>query len=187
MWCHCSTCPHNFRLNIIILAYLLNLNLRAYSTIIAMHTIIFWPICFVLQFTLLAPAKGQFPAACHYNASRRIPTCCPGPNGCSGNGRCEDISAQASWSTIGIQGSFGRSIVDSLRLASSIDGYADMRYEWPTRIFTKVCRCNEGYGGAACDECDFGYMNSSSGCQKVSHERIRKNFRHMSQQEKKKI
>ena len=139
----------------------------------------FWQICIVLPFILFVPAKGQFPAACNNTDDIRDKECCP--NSCSGNGRCEDISTSASWSTID---GFGKTIVEKVAQTTTVYGSMDTRYEWPIRVFTRVCRCNEGYGGAACDECDFGYAMNSGVCQKVSRTRIRQNFRHMSQQEK---
>ena len=87
----------------------------------------------------------------------------------------------ASWSTID---GFGKTIVEKIATTTMVYQNMDTRYEWPTRVFTRVCRCNEGYGGAACDECDFGYEMISGGCEKVSRNRIRKNFQSMSQQEK---
>jgi tyrosinase len=132
-----------------------------------------------LQFILVVPARGQFPAACNNADNIRDKECCP--NSCSGKGQCEDIRAKASWSTID---GFGKTIVEKIATTTMVYQNMDTRYEWPTRVFTRVCRCNEGYGGAACDECDFGYAMNSGVCQKVSRKRIRKNFQSMSQQEK---
>ena len=147
-------------------------------TVIAICTM-FWQICIILQFILVVPARGQFPAACNNADNIRDKECCP--NSCSGNGRCEDISTSARWSTID---GFGKTIVEKIANATMVYQNMDTRYEWPTRVFTRVCRCSKGYGGAACDECDFGYEMLSGSCEKVSHNRIRKNFLNMSRQEK---
>ena len=130
----------------------------------------FWQVCIILQFILVVPAKGQFPSACNNADSIRDKECCP--NSCSGKGQYVDISAKASWSTIH---GFGKTIiVEKIANATMVYQHMDTRYEWPTRVFTRVCRCNEGYGGAACDECDFGYAMNSGVCQEVSRKRIRK-------------
>ena len=131
---------------------------------------------------LLVPAKGQFPSDCGVYANRGSNACCP--KGCSGKRRCEDISAQASWSTIGESGGSAKSIIENISRTTEVYNRRDTRFEWPTRVFRYVCKCYEGYGGAACDECDFGYFMNSSVCHKVSRTRIRKNFLHMSKKEK---
>ena len=33
----------------------------------------------------------------------------------------------------------------------------DGRFNWPSQIFTEVCKCKDNYGGFNCSECKFGY------------------------------
>ena len=39
----------------------------------------------------------------------------------------------------------------------------DVRCQWPLRVFEKVCKCNKGWGGYDCSECDFGYIDDGNG------------------------
>ena len=126
--------------------------------------------------------SGQFPAACQDNANIVSKTCCP--SNCSGHGICTDISGERSVNWALIMG-YGRTVVDRIEKAKSVYGKIDTRYQWPTEVFTRVCVCDERYGGVDCSECDFGYIMNSKGVCKKSSYRIRKNYLRMTQQEKK--
>ena len=125
--------------------------------------------------------SGQFPAACQDNANIVSKTCCP--SNCSGHGICTDISGERSVNWALIMG-YGRTVVDRIEKAKSVYGKIDTRYQWPTEVFTRVCVCDERYGGVDCSEYDFGYIMNSKGVCKKSSYRIRKNYLRMTQQER---
>ena len=54
----------------------------------------------------------------------------------------------------------------------------DVRCQWPTSVFEKVCKCTTGWGGYECNECDFGYVRSGNECveRNPDHLLTRRNF-----------
>lgn len=87
--------------------------------------------------------------------------CCPSHNGmeCGGEkyGTCENVSDTCH--------TYGE---ESLPMGTP-ENFRDNRFDWPTKLFTFVCKCKSNYGGVACSECKFGYEKQSDGtCVKSS-------------------
>ncbi len=118
---------------------------------------------------------GQFPAVCNTDDSLETKTCCP--NDC-GRGSCVNVSesVRMSWDMS------DQSVVDAMMLSES----ADVRYEWPLRIFESVCECDVGWGGYDCSRCDFGYVKEGGECVAIAFEQlpVRKNFSALSNAKK---
>ena len=53
----------------------------------------------------------------------------------------------------------------------------DLRYLWPTRLFKKLCKCNDNYGGYDCSECKFGYAMNATGQCELQPVRVRKSLK----------
>ena len=128
---------------------------------------------------VLSLTCAQFPAVCNTEDSLSTKTCCP--DNCGSRGNCVNIreEIEKSWE------SANATIVDILR---GRNGWPqDLRYQWPLKIFEKVCSCDEGWGGYDCSHCDFGFIANEAGeCVKRSSNQlfIRRNFRHLSEQER---
>ena len=130
----------------------------------------------LLLLTLLPLAWAQFPAACNNDASLTSKTCCP--DSCSSpNGVCTDISEK-------VQNAWMLADQQIVRIVCNESGNGlqwplDVRCQWPLRVFEKVCKCNEGWGGYDCSECDFGYIDDGNGgCVKRTTDQLltRRNF-----------
>ena len=120
---------------------------------------------------------GQFPAVCNTPDSLNAKECCP--NDCSGRGNCMDITNDVvmSWN------SADESVVEILRNGPANDPNEswplDVRYQWPLRVFERVCNCSTGWGGYDCSRCDFGYVVNGDRCVKQNDENqlpARENF-----------
>ena len=131
---------------------------------------------------VLPLAWAQFPAVCNTPDSLSTKTCCP--NDCGTRGTCVDIreKVENSWN------SADQVIVTILR-----DGPRgafwplDVRYQWPLRVFERVCSCHEGWGGYDCSQCDFGFIANAAGeCVKRNADQllVRRNFKTISHQER---
>ena len=124
-------------------------------------------------------AWAQFPAVCNTQDSLSNKTCCPG--NCGAHGTCVSIreEVERSWE------SANASVVEALR---GMQGYPqDVRYQWPLKIFERVCSCDEGWGGYACSHCDFGFIANKLGdCVKRSTDQllVRRNFLDITEQER---
>ncbi len=114
---------------------------------------------------------GQFPAVCNTDDSLETKTCCP--NGC-GNGTCGSVRESVRMAWYSNMGDQLQAVVTAMNLSES----ADVRYEWPLRIFENVCKCAVGWGGYDCSRCDFGYVNKSGECVEIAFEQlpVRKSF-----------
>ena len=117
---------------------------------------------------------GQFPAVCNTPDSLNAKECCP--NDCSGRGNCMNITDQVvmSWDAA------DREVVEILRDGPPGESWPlDIRYQWPLRVFERVCSCSTGWGGYDCSRCDFGYVQSGDRCVKQTDENqllVRRNF-----------
>ena len=63
-----------------------------------------------------------------------------------------------------------------------IRNQVDIRYKWPSQIFTNVCECFANYGGYNCMRCKPGYGGED--CSQKQPHRVRKNFLHLTNGEK---
>ena len=64
----------------------------------------------------------------------------------------------------------------------------DVRCQWPLRVFDSVCKCNKGWGGYDCSECDFGYIDDGNGgCATRTADQLltRRNFANLTEDERK--
>ena len=135
----------------------------------------------IISLTLLviSPAWAQFPAVCNTPDSLSTKTCCP--DNCGTRGACVSIreEVERSWDAA------NETIVKLLR---GMPGWPqDVRYQWPLKIFEKVCTCEEGWGGYDCKQCDFGFIANEDGeCVKRNNDQllVRRNFRYLSEQER---
>lgn len=51
-----------------------------------------------------------------------------------------------------------------ITIAEETDGnVSDLRFNWPLRLFNRVCECNSPYGGYDCGECKIGYKRDENG------------------------
>ena len=138
-------------------------------------------VCTTLLFALfvLPLAWTQFPAVCNTQDSLSTKTCCP--DNCGSHGTCASIreEVERSWD------SANETIVAWLR---GMPGWPqDVRYQWPLKIFERVCSCDEGWGGYDCSSCDFGFIANEGGeCVKRNTDQllVRRNFIDLSQQER---
>ena len=132
----------------------------------------------LLRLLVLPLAWAQFPAVCNTQDSLSTKTCCP--DNCGTRGTCVSIreEVERSWDSANV------TIVKILR---GIQGLPqDVRYQWPLKIFERVCSCNEGWGGHDCSHCDLGFIANEAGeCVKRNTNQlmVRRNFMHLSKQE----
>ena len=135
----------------------------------------------LLLLVVMPLAWAQFPAVCNTQDSLSNKRCCPNNCGGSTRGTCVNIRTEieASWSS-------AKQAITSI--TDSKKGWPrDVRHQWPIRVFEMVCRCNTGWGGYDCTQCDFGYIDSGDGrCVKQSANqlRVRRNIIELSNQEK---
>ena len=128
---------------------------------------------------VLPLAWAQFPAVCNTQDSLSTKTCCP--DNCGSHGTCVSIreEVERSWDLA------NATIVKILR---GLPGWPqDVRYQWPLKIYERVCSCSEGWGGHDCSHCDFGFIANEAGeCVKRSTNQllVRRNFMHLSKQER---
>ena len=124
-------------------------------------------------------AWAQFPAVCNTQDSLSTKTCCP--DNCGSRGTCVSIreEVERSWE------SANQTIVAKLH---GMPGWPqDVRYQWPLKIFERVCSCDEGWGGYDCRQCDFGFIaNEADECVKrnTSQLLVRRNFIDLSEQDR---
>lgn len=118
-----------------------------------------------------APRAAAFmPAVCFSNAtvSGGSGVCCPVPKGrneaCGGRsiGSCERLFIQS----------------DDLRTYGLF--VQDDRFNWPTRFFSHLCKCEGNFFGLACNECYFGWTGPNCD-QRVTY--VRKNALKMTPKE----
>ena len=139
----------------------------------AVFSSLFFALC------TLPLAGAQFPAVCNTQSSLSTKTCCP--DNCSTHGTCVSIreEVERSWN------SSNETVVSWLR---GMQGYPqDVRYQWPLKIFERVCSCDEGWGSYDCSQCDFGFIaNEADECVKrdTSQLLVRRNFIDLSDQER---
>ena len=94
---------------------------------------------------------------------------------------CENITSEvtASWE------SANDSIVEAV--CNRVNP-ADVRCQWPLRVFHRVCVCSQGWGGYDCNQCDFGYIENAAGdeCVKRNSNQLfrRQNFLTLTQQQR---
>ena len=130
---------------------------------------------------VLPLAWAQFPAVCNTQDSLSTKTCCP--DNCGTRGTCVSIreEVEKSWN------SADQVIVKILRDGPPYAGWPqDVRYQWPLRVFERVCSCDPGWGGYDCSQCDFGYIANAAGeCVKRNTNQllVRRNFKTLSGQE----
>ena len=109
-------------------------------------------LCILLLLPLMQPTSSLIPKPCANVDSLRKKECCPASlddplSLCGkrkGRGDCVSVNIQEETKNTG----------------------DDFRYEWPSRLFNKLCKCNDNYGGYDGGECKFGYaMNSAGDCE----------------------
>ena len=133
-------------------------------------------VLFVLPLTW-----AQFPAVCNTQDSLITKTCCP--NKCGSRGICTSVreEVERSWNLA------AQDIVEILRDGPPNAGWPlDLRYQWPVRVFDRVCSCHVGWGGYDCSRCDFGYIVDAAGeCVKRNATQllVRQNLKKLSGQE----
>ena len=136
----------------------------------------------LLALLVLPLAWAQFPAVCNTQDSLSTKTCCP--DNCGSRGSCVSIreEVERSWNNA------EQKIVDVLRDGPPNASWPlDVRYQWPVRVFDKVCSCQEGWGGYDCSRCDFGFIADDTGeCVKrnIDQLQVRRNFRKLSYRER---
>ena len=59
--------------------------------------------------------------------------------------------------------------------------FTDERLNWPSKLFSHVCKCEGNYGDYDCGGCAYGYINSNSKC--VLDSRPRRSVTSLSNQE----
>ena len=112
---------------------------------------------FILAVLILGGVElvtAQIPSVCANNANLQNGRCCPDNCGGSTRGVCVNVSTIC------------KTDYDSVPLPPN-----DERFNWPSRIFTQVCRCNGNYDGFNCSECKFGYEGQD--CNTKQAERVR--------------
>ena len=133
----------------------------------------------LLLLVVLAMAWAQFPAVCNTQDSLSTKTCCP--NNCGSTGTCVSIRkvVERSWKAA------NATVVKFLK--GELGRPQDVRYQWPLKIFERVCSCHEGWGGYDCSHCDFGFIANAVGeCVKRNADQllVRRNFKNLSKQER---
>ena len=129
----------------------------------------------LLLLAVLPLAWAQFPVACNNDASLTSKTCCP--DSCSNRGVCTNITEQVQNAWMVADQTIVGIVCDESR--NELDWPLDVRCQWPLRVFEKVCKCNKGWGGYDCSECDFGYIDDGNGgCVKRTTDQLltRRNF-----------
>ena len=112
---------------------------------------------FILAVLILGGVElvaAQIPSVCANNADLTNGTCCPDNCGGSTRGVCVDVSKIC------------KTNYTSVPLPPN-----DERFNWPSKIFTHVCRCKGNYDGFNCSECKFGYEGQD--CNTKQAERVR--------------
>ena len=146
----------------------------------ASSAVLAWRFCLcnmkllLLLLAVLPLAWAQFPAACNTPDSLSTKTCCP--NNCGSHGSCVSIVQNASWDDA------DETIVAIVRFVRPLD----LRYQWPTRVFQKVCSCDEGWGSYDCSQCDLAYIDDGNGgCVKRTSDQllVRRNFMDLTHQQ----
>ena len=130
----------------------------------------------LLLLVVLPLAWAQFPAVCNTQESIDSKTCCP--NNCGTRGTCVSIREKVmdTWPS-------SNPIV---KMVCEDRTPQDVRCQWPTRVFEMVCRCNTGWGGYDCSQCDFGFINVNGNCVNDTKQLlIRKNFKTLTLEKRK--
>ena len=112
---------------------------------------------FILAVLILGGVElvtAQIPSVCANNDDLQNGTCCPDNCGGSTRGVCVDVSK-----------------ICKTNYTSVPRPPNDERFNWPSKIFTHVCRCKDNYGGFNCSECKFGYGGQD--CNTKRAERVR--------------
>ena len=125
------------------------------------------PGVFILAVLILGGVElvaAQIPSVCANNANLTSGRCCPDNCGGSARGVCVDVSTicKTDYSSMGLPANFTN----------------DGRFNWPSQIFTRVCRCNDNYDGFNCSECKFGYKgdNCNTKIERVRNSITAENF-----------
>jgi hypothetical protein len=117
--------------------------------------------CALLVQALVQNANSLIPAPCATAENLASKECCPttdGPCGESqGRGKCERVTVTEN----------------------TEDESDDIRYEWPMRLFNRLCVCNGNYGGYDCKECKFGYTMDAAGNCVEQRVRVRRSLKAM--------
>ncbi|XP_038641681.1 tyrosinase-like [Scyliorhinus canicula] len=105
----------------------------------------------LLVLGMVARTQGQIPRSCatDWHISNR--TCCPrwwgdgSPCGsASKRGYCQELALSSPWPA----GQVGEG------------GAMDFRLAWPSYFFSRLCVCQQRYGGVDCGECAHGWVGS---------------------------
>ena len=135
----------------------------------------------LVRFLLLIAApivlvEGQFPKVCVNIDSLKKKECCPVPPGfkepCGKDGQrgdCGELTVR-KWSAT----------YNHFNTKHELDD----RHDWPRGIFKKGCKCRANFAGYDCSKCKYGYYGNECKEKKV---RTRKNFAHLSREEKDKF
>ena len=133
----------------------------------------------LLLLVVLPLAWAQFPAVCNTQDSLSTKTCCP--DNCGSHGSCVSIREE-------VERSWDSANATIVKILHGLPGWPqDVRYQWPLKIYERVCSCSEGWGGHDCSHCDFGFVANEAGeCVKRNTNQllVRRNFMHLSKQER---
>ena len=133
----------------------------------------------LLVFPLITSA--QFRAVCNTPENLQNKTCCPNDCGSSsGRGNCTDITTPVAEQWIQANSDVVSIMLDAPNQPQKRT--ADSRYQWPTVVFERVCKCSGNYGGVDCGDCDFGWTGGDCATRKTPV--FRKSFDRLSEEEK---
>ena len=125
--------------------------------------------------------SAQFPAVCNTPENLQNKTCCPNDCGSSsGRGNCTDITTPVAKQWIQANSDVVRIMLDAPNQPQKRT--ADSRYQWPTVVFEKVCKCSGNFSGVDCGDCAFGWTGGDCATRKTPV--FRKSFASLSAEEK---
>ena len=136
----------------------------------------------LLLLVVLPLAWAQFPAVCNTPGNLSTKTCCP--DNCGSHGSCvsirEEVERRWNLADQDIVGAVCNGIPNQ-------DWRKDVRCQWPVMVFNRVCRCDPGWGGYDCSDCDFGFIANAAGeCVNRSRDQllVRRNFKDLTDKER---
>lgn len=91
---------------------------------------------------------SQIPTACTDRNSLEEMTCCP----TTADGMCGEDA--------------GRGLCTAVNLSKHSNQTTNVRVNWP-HYYTRVCKCNENYGGYDCSRCNYGYFGPDCGSRAI--------------------
>ena len=104
---------------------------------------------FFLAVFLAVNVNAIIPLPCANERNLEHGVCCPTPTNLHNAGPCGSSLERGSCVPI-----------ENLKFDF---GGSDARINWPVQYFSRVCKCNERFGGVDCGECSFAY-NDGGDC-----------------------